>query len=703
MIDRIRGKARRDQKGVTVIAFVLVAFVIILMLGLFAFDASRAQMAQREIVALCDSAALASLSMLATYDTSTPPPVGAVLADAQNGAMLYGYNMVRRGSILGQGLETIAKKASSMSDLMNCSVGEAKVLYTLVDPKNGYQSVPLGDVNGKAISMQVSYGYRPLFLGFVGLGDVTLRAESTAGLPQVDAVLVFDFSGSMDDSTKVTFVCRSWDDAAAKIKYQIVAPTSGDATLSNVVGWNYSVQPAGSPLNVLPPQNLPAANNPPATGSPLVFMPFLRANPQGGRKDYGTPPGDCTLAWPTGFGNPGTPQPHPSTSTEFTDLVVNVAPLPGTPYPQPLNGPNNILSVFPLTVKFSSSSKYEPDPMLRGRTLRFPSLAALVEAARGNLDSKTNFNNAQLNRGNTNGWAYPPMSQIGSSSYPWRRAYLRLASLYSQPLATALDGAYDGFFNKIDGLADVRYGFVGFSSAVGLPSPVTSANTSTQLQPYDFVAPYGSYGAPSIGHWWLSSSTSGTGATAYTNSLYSSPGFRLPRTPLRWNDTQAASLAAAANINHHLLNTSANGLFNGRPTSQTDTAEALATARKMFNNPGLYDIATLPSTRKASRKAIIFFTDGEPTGGISGSEASATRAEATACGSQGIAIFTIGLNVTGNGQLTADQYDFLGDDPGGSGLARLGSNGGKFFPVADAISVKKAFTAVARRLTQNQN
>lgn len=692
----------RDSRGVTVTALVLVVFVIIVMIGLFAFDASRAQMAQREIVALCDSASLASLSMLATYDTSTPPPVGVNLGDAQNGAMLYGFNMVRRGSVLGHNLMNETSAATSAADLMTPAVGKAKVLTTLVDPKNGYNPVTLGDVDGKAIAMEVSYGFRPLFLGMVGLGDVTLRAQSVAGLPQVDAVLVFDLSGSMDDSTRATFICRSWDDTANKIKYQIVAPTSGNSTLTNVIGWNFSVQPAGSPLNVLPPQNLPASNNPPATGNPMMFKPFLRANPQGGRLDYGTPPGDCTLAWPTGFGTPGVPQPHPPTpnTQEYTDLVVNVKN-PGTaPYSQPLDGADNILSVFPLTVRFSGSSLYEPDSLLRGRTFRFPSLAALVEASRGNLDSMTNFNNAQLNRGNTNGWAYPPSGQIGRA---WQRAYMRLASLYSQPIATALDGAYDGFFNKIDGLADVRYGFVGFSSAVGFPSPAGSSNTQTQIQSLDFRAPYSDYGAPTLGSWWYRNSQSGSGGIGYATSLYSTPGFRLPRTPLKWNVTQAASLAAASNIKYYDLSSSANGLFNGRPTGQTDTAEALATALVMFNNPPSYDIATLPSTRKASRRAIIFFTDGQPTGGISGAEATNTRLEAQKAALQGISIFTIGLNVTGNAQLTADQEEFLGDTPSGNGIARLASNGGKFFPVADAASVKRAFTAVARRLTQNQN
>lgn len=693
-------KARpRKSRGAAVIGLVLALFLFLLFAGLLTFDLNRAQMAQRELVALCDSASLAGTSMLATYDTSSPPPTGIPLDQAQNGALMYARNMVRRGSLLGVNLMNTSSVATSFSDLMNPLPNSAKVLCSLVNPAAGYSDVAVGDPNGRAIAVQVSYGYRPVFFTFAGLGFYTLRAQAIAGLPQVDAVMVFDFSGSMDDSTKVSFICRSWDSPSDRIRYQVVAPVSGSATLTDILNWSYATQPSGSPLNVLPPQNLLAANNPPATGNPLIFMGYLRANPvgpppSGGGSDVGTPPGDCTMSWPQGYGGSAQPHPPAGNTTQFTDLIVNIKNPGSAPYAQPLNGADNPLSVFPLSVTFSNDPQYEADPQLRGQSFTFPSLGAVIEAARGNLDSMANFNGALLNRGNTNGWAYPAAGQIGR---PWQKAYMRLASLHSQPIATALDGAQEGFFKKIDGLADTRFGLVGFSASTGLTMPPTALNCNTQYMQNDFRAPYGTWGYPNCQTRWYSD-----GSTASYNSMYSAPGFRMPRTPLRYSDSQTTSLSNVTNLNYHRLNATCNGLFNGRPLGQTDTAEALATARKMFNNPPGYDVATLPSSRKASRRAIIFFTDGQPTGGISSAEASATQGEATQCASQGIAIYAIGLNVTGNPVMTANQRAFLGDDTAG-GICKLASNGGKFFPVSIASDVKKAFTAVARRLTQNQN
>lgn len=147
--------------------------------------------------------------------------------------------------------------------------------------------------------------------------------------------------------------------------------------------------------------------------------------------------------------------------------------------------------------------------------------------------------------------------------------------------------------------------------------------------------------------------------------------------------------------------TGANGLWNGRPMNDTYTAEALNTAIKMFTSGPSYTLGNRP----ASRKAIVFFTDGEPTGGITGGDGnSALTTYAPQAKAKGIAIFTVGLNTTNNAQLTADQQQFLGDGiaPNGPGLAYAASNGGKFFQCGTSTQVRQAFINVARRLSQNQ-
>jgi len=136
--------------------------------------------------------------------------------------------------------------------------------------------------------------------------------------------------------------------------------------------------------------------------------------------------------------------------------------------------------------------------------------------------------------------------------------------------------------------------------------------------------------------------------------------------------------------------------------NDTNMAEALTTALKMFNNGGAPGY--VPSDRPASRKAIVFFTDGEPTNGIGGPDGTAASAQAVLAKKQGVAIFTVGLNMNGNTQLTTDQQTFLGDNipPNGPGLAYKAGNGGNFFMCGDAKSVRQAFINVARRLSQNQ-
>jgi hypothetical protein len=68
----------------------------------------------------------------------------------------------------------------------------------------------------------------------------------------------------------------------------------------------------------------------------------------------------------------------------------------------------------------------------------------------------------------------------------------------------------------------------------------------------------------------------------------------------------------------------------------------------MFSGPNYNINGTSNADRPASRKAIIFFTDGEPTNpanpsaSLSGAVATATTAYAKSCQPKGIAIFTIG-------------------------------------------------------------
>jgi len=217
----LKSKKIRDQKGAAVTWLVLCLMMFILMCGLFAFDASRVQMAQRELTATCDAAALAGTAMLTSYDVSndTGPPAsteaaGMKLLNAQNNSGAYAYNMFLMGNILGKLVRNQTTLVSNLTQLATTTDGDVNVCIGLVDPQNGYSSVaPVipGNAAGTAIGVYAGYGYHPAFISFFGIGNVGIRAASVGGLPQVDAVLVLDLSGSMDDLTPVTLVKRYWD------------------------------------------------------------------------------------------------------------------------------------------------------------------------------------------------------------------------------------------------------------------------------------------------------------------------------------------------------------------------------------------------------------------------------------------------------------------------------------------------------------
>jgi hypothetical protein len=155
----------------------------------------------------------------------------------------------------------------------------------------------------------------------------------------------------------------------------------------------------------------------------------------------------------------------------------------------------------------------------------------------------------------------------------------------------------------------------------------------------------------------------------------------------------------------------ANGVWNGRPISDTYCDEALLTAFNNFNTNGTNtNKSYAASARLAARKTIVFFTDGQPTGGISGTVAKNSNAVATSCSKNNVSLFTIGLNMdpSNNGSLTTAQYQFLGDGVNASysgsqnGLAYIAGNGSRFFQCQDGASVRSAFASIARRLSQAQ-
>lgn len=798
----LHSKKIRDQKGAAITGLVIALMFFVLMAGLFAFDASRVQMAQRELTATCDASALAGTAMLTSYDVSNDPSY-TKLANAQQNAAAYAYNMFNMGNVLGRFIQGNCSLVTDLASLSTTTDGQSKVVIALVDPKTSYTVVdptPPNNANGRAIAVFAGYGYHPIFISFYGVGNVGILASSIGGLPQVDAILVFDYSGSMDDLTKVTLIKRWWnpnpdsggwnggsvdsrgwstDKAALEtivgstipglitnnnrgcIQYNEVPHPTTNQSLLDYVELDTVNFLQGTSLNALPPQNL--ANSELGsllTGDQLiVFKPFLRASFS--NNDFSSPPGNCPAFkqyggnWQaiTGLNDaysfPETSADRypvhsarqgvtttPDAANIYTDMVVNI----GTPTipsgsnspVQPLFGPD-VFSAVSFTFPGS-----EPDPTIRGRNYNFNNLAALVEASRGNRDSNTyrdGQNNSTtyrgtglhrgyyLKAGGINAY-FGPNSQM-STRRGYQKAYQRLAMWYSQPIASALDGADQGFFQKLSALADCRFGFVGFSDSDPFPGP-PNAN---------------SMGTPHTGVW---KGAQGTSAYSGKNSFYldvtyanvigvtntqvfdgriqnASPspggnerrphennisqgsgqsGFRIPRAQLRtsYNQTESLNLVTKGRTTGEYPWSNpfrGDGLYNGRPLSGTMCFEALQTARLEFQ-AGAYD----GLSRAGSKHAIVFFTDGIPSGGVGSTEATQSATVADSCANDGIAMFCIGLNMLGNSTLSTDQDTFLGN--GSGGLSGRAKNGGRYFECNDVLAVKQAFSAIARRLTQSQ-
>jgi hypothetical protein len=262
---------------------VLGILFFMLIVGLFAFDANRAEMCQRELIAACDSASICGTAMLTSYDTSPGNQGGMTIAQAQNNAAAYAINMFKKCTVLG-GQLTNAQIQGSVGSLYGVSSpGQCNLLIGLGDPDNGFAAVAPGDARGRTVMIFTCYGYQPSFLASLpfGITVTPLKASSFGGLPQVDAVVAFDYSGSMDDFTGVLFVRREWcwpawkyqqaiqkgtiNGAAAKgyPMYTIITgPSPGPAaSLSEQLNWNYSNSAEGSGVNVLPPQNLEQSNS----------------------------------------------------------------------------------------------------------------------------------------------------------------------------------------------------------------------------------------------------------------------------------------------------------------------------------------------------------------------------------------------------------------------------------------------------------
>jgi hypothetical protein len=128
-------------------------------------------------------------------------------------------------------------------------------------------------------------------------------------------------------------------------------------------------------------------------------------------------------------------------------------------------------------------------------------------------------------------------------------------------------------------------------------------------------------------------------------------------------------------------------------TTSTNIGDAVNQAVEQLQN----------NSRPGAKKAIVLFTDGQPTAGgpLSGDPWANARASAVEAKHAGIPIYTIGL--AQNREIIPSETALLNDtnpDPGSGGMAAIAGNQGKFFLVTRASDLRATFEHIARLLVQ---
>lgn len=577
---------QRSARGQSfLILAVLIGLVIIPSFGFVAFEIGRAVLGQQQLYNACDAAALTAVATLASSDNVDP-------TKAHTDAMQAALQIFRQNSVLGKTLTSTTVADSKTTD---APAGTATIFFEFVNPITKAVE-PLSSPDAKIVRVYSSYGSLPAFGKYLGLNRYVLNAMAKGAVPQLDIILCFDVSGSMDDQTPITCVKRKWDPALGKIVYDV--PTGRYGKAQGKLYDTIMPGPTGSSFNGVMPQNLEYGYS----SSEMYFSENLadmtstqglRSN--GGYPDQGKPPGNFPPgAAPTWDGYP-----------VFTDMVINV---------------DGKLAFAGCTYK----------------GYNFPDLATLVEAARGNLEDNTVFYNSKANT-----------SVSVSPLAGYKLAYEELAAFQLQPLRDSKLASLL-FTNILNTDTDCHFGFVAFDGTIG-----TAPTSTEEWYTHDINTPYGAIA-----------------------------GYPIPNVPLD---------SAIGATNYAPVNAAINSVM---ALGSTNIGAAVHEAVQQLKS----------RKRPDSVRAIVLFTDGEPTvpsGPLDSDPLMNARKAAVEAKMEGIPIYTIGL--AQNPDIVADEVAILNDvdaNPTTGGMAAIAGGGGTFHLVKDSRLLRAAFEKIARHLVE---
>jgi len=433
-----------------VVLTAIISILILMVVGLFSYEVNRVEVCRTQLRAATEAAALAAAATLASQDNTDP-------STAQNLALQTAITTFEANTVAGTQLTNTMLAASNQDSPAS---NNSSLYIQFLDPNNNDAPVQIGDPNGKVVSIVSAFGLVPSFGNFLGLSTVPLRSSALGGVPDLDVVLCFDVSGSMDDQTEVSMVRRQWTGSAAtgQIQYIIPPTRSGAPAGTTAQGKIFDIigpPPTGTALQATAPQNLAQVGV--GVTYPLDFSEAGTAVGLRGKTDAGSPPGNMPPGT-AGTGNAYT----------ITDIVVNIdgnAKFGG----------------------YTSSDGYA-----------FPDVATLIEAARGNLENQTVFTQSKANTG-------VPKTVAPRAGY--QAKYQTLAAANLHPISDSQQ-ASETFFTIMNTNTVGHFSLVCFTDNAG-----TSASTVVTGPKIDSSYPAGgtsSYPNP------LMALNPATGVTNYT-------------------------------------------------------------------------------------------------------------------------------------------------------------------------------------------
>jgi len=331
-----------------------------------------------------------------------------------------------------------------------------------------------------------------------------------------------------------------------------------------------------------------------------------------------------------------------SAGTQEIGEPPNNTPSTGNGVPLPQYG-----EFTDLVVNVDNNTQFGGLPPSATGGYNFPNVATLVEAARGNLESPTAFANSKANIYFSK--LKPPVTWKAG----YQAEYFKLAAGLTQPINAAKAAALT-FTDIINTDTNAHFGFVSFADSIGSVS-----------NPYD---------------------------TSFynidTNNGYAPPSYKGYGVPTNYPLPFVQIDATPAVTNFAAVN---NGINQCVALGGTNVGAGLDAAVKMLQS----------NSRKGAVKAIVLFTDGEPSQPSNVDPKQYARNSALEAKTAGIPVYTIGL--AQNPAIQPDEIAILNDtnpNPTTGGIAAIAGHGGTFTLVTDSSQLRAAFEKIARHLVQ---